>query len=964
MKKYLLFLLLSPISLLFAQNDTRIVKINATIIQEKLKNAPLEISLSIVKKQAEENGILIDLPMADGSQREFRAIESPLMSPELAKKYPEIKTYRAFGVDNETSGLITVAPSGVYGFFFTEKGNVIIAPKNIQLGEHEVLYQSNVQENNICELADEHINTFGKKNIEGIIKTYSNGATLRRYRISILTTGEFYTNNGSTLATAQAAIVSMVNSLKAVYEREASVSFILANTKIYTDAATDPFSGTSPLTAAETFGALSVSEPVNFALNTYDIGHVIQHSPGGGGAAYLNGPCRNNNLSAITSPVKAGGWSGGTTTTLATFIHEVGHQFSAGHTFNSVSGSCNGNIMTGSSYEPGSGSTYMSYWGNCSPDNISGTVNRTYFNTNSLGSIINYATTTGTCSVNTATGNLVPVVNANPNALPLIIPKGTPFVLNGSGTDANGETILFNWEQYNLGATRGGADDAQNSTDSPIFRSFAPSVGGNVRSFPVLNTILNGSIANNDEALPQVARTITMRLTGRDNNTAGGGVHCASINLIVDNSGPFLITSQNTATLWVVGNTVNINWSVNGTNVAPINCANVKISFSTDGGVSFPIVLAASTPNDGTHIITIPNNLTSQGRIKIEPATGGVFFDINNVNIVITNTCLPETSNITPATTVSAVVGNASLNLGLSSHGSLISSFSGSLTTSSPTTNLSFENSAGLCSGPSNSNYYSVHAFQVIVAGTYTFTRTGNGLVMNLYSAAFNPSSVCSNWLASSGKQNTSGGSVSINSSLSRALTPGIYYIVIETFNTSSPVLPSSYTITPSGGSIYGVAPVVGSQYSYSYLTKNNATGNINSFTSTADLSNATNYPTGSYTIYGFSYPAGLDLSSYLGTSFTTFQSLLIANTVCGKLSNNSKIVTITPNCANTLSLLGIATNGIQQANQTITSTQVINTGQNVTYRAGNSITLTPLTTNGFSAASGSVFKAEIGGCN
>jgi hypothetical protein len=62
----------------------------------------------------------------------------------------------------------------------------------------------------------------------------------------------------------------------------------------------------------------------------------------------------------------------------------------------------------------------------------------------------------------------------------------------------------------------------------------------------------------------------------------------------------------------------------------------------------------------------------------------------------------------------------------------------------------------------------------------------------------------------------------------------------------------------------------------------------------------------------------------------------------------------------NSLNLTGNSVNGLQKAKIGITSNQTITSGMNVTYEAGKSIELTGV----FSAANGSVFKAEIKACN
>ena len=116
----------------------------------------------------------------------------------------------------------------------------------------------------------------------------------------------------------------------------------------------------------------------------------------------------------------------------------------------------------------------------------------------------------------------------------------------------------------------------------------------------------------------------------------GGGVNSASVTFNVTTAaGPFQVTAPNTAVSWT-GNTAQaVTWNVASTTAAPVSCTNVAIHLSTDGGFTYPTALVASTPNDGSDSILVPNIGTSTARIRVSCATN-VFFDISDVNFTIT----------------------------------------------------------------------------------------------------------------------------------------------------------------------------------------------------------------------------------------------------------------------------------------------------------------------------------------
>jgi hypothetical protein len=179
----------------------------------------------------------------------------------------------------------------------------------------------------------------------------------------------------------------------------------------------------------------------------------------------------------------------------------------------------------------------------------------------------------------------------------------------------------------------------------------------------ITGPLTGGDAGANTEALSSVARTLNFRLTVRDNApyssttpvSVGQTQFTDMVVTVSSASGPFAVTAPNTAVSWAGNSAQTITWSVASTTAAPVSCANVKISLSTDGGQTFPTVLAASTPNDGTEVLTIPNTPTTTARIKVE-AVGNIFFDISNTNFTITSgsSCGTATGLTSSAVTTSS----------------------------------------------------------------------------------------------------------------------------------------------------------------------------------------------------------------------------------------------------------------------------------------------------------------------
>ncbi|MBV8325504.1 reprolysin-like metallopeptidase [Chryseobacterium sp.] len=594
-------------------------------------------------RAASEKGIAIRFPNDQGTFDTYEVYEVSDMHEDLQTKYSDIKSYTGKKTGDQATN-IRFSLDPYFGFnavIRSSKGIYYIESYSLDNKVYMVYDRKKaVSSNRFSCLFNEDMPV--NKTTETVSKKNTTGGLMRKYRLAISTTAKYTAftaqqagvANG-TGAQKRAAVMAAVNivisRVNQVFENELSVTLqLVPNTDQLFFITSDTFNESDP---NQMINENAVVTNNIIGSDNYDIGHLFfKASPGNdNGLASLPSACQDEKAKGVTgsaNPV-------GDPFSIDFVAHEMGHQFGAHHTQNN---DCYRNTAT--SVEPGSASTIMGYAGICSPDIQSHS--DAYFHAVSIQEIDNWITGGGDCSVNTNTQNHKPTADAGTNRT---IPMGTPFALTGSGSDPDGDTITYNWEETDIGAAPMPPGSA--NTVGPLFRSFWATVSP-IRYFPRLSTIVEGydpSISDPSdyrswEKLSTIARNLNFSLMVRDNNPAGGLTDSDTVTLTVsDAAGPFVVTSQNTAGIaWKEGQSQTITWNVAHTNAAPVNTAYVTILLSTDGGLTFPHILVASTPNNGSYTFNVPQGLesTSKARIMIK-AIDNVFLNVNRINFTIGN---------------------------------------------------------------------------------------------------------------------------------------------------------------------------------------------------------------------------------------------------------------------------------------------------------------------------------------
>ena len=638
-----------PVSTAQMRLDASVTRNIKKISLYRLKEKDLRTYLAKAPLEFKQQGpaIPLQIPLPNGTTETFDMVESPVLAPAVAANHPDIKTYTGTGKINKNATIrLSFTALGFNAIIVGLNGDAAYYEKITSSASNQlyrVYLVSDVQKPTrtrrfgqtpgcgvvdspgLPKLADNTGNGSRKSAV-----TATSGDVLRTFRLAVAADGEF-TNQpvyGGNVNLAFAGLVDYVNRANAIFRTELSVQLNLVTdvTLVYSNTATDPYTDPDQ-------GASIVQNQANLdnviGNANYDIGHLLG-SPSGGGIAAFRSTCDNAQKGQGTS-----GLGGGPAAyDDQIFSHEMGHQFGMSHSYNSNLGACVTREAT-TTVEPGAGITIMSYAYICTTmDGL---------NTDDYEQPANFVLhyhgvnydqaqayiSTLSCFTATATGNAIPTVTSMPTNK--VIPKSTPFSLTGSGADANaGNVLTYSWEGTDNAPLTPDAATLDNTALPPFFRSYEPVPSG-TRTFPRLSAILDGSNQAKGDKLPSVEFTTKHRMTVRDG--VGGVAFGETTVTIAGNSGPFLETT-NLDGSYSGGSAKTITWSVNNTTAPPVSCASVDILLSTDGGLTFPTVLVANTPNDGSESITLPALITTTARIKIA-SSNNIFFDISNANFTI-----------------------------------------------------------------------------------------------------------------------------------------------------------------------------------------------------------------------------------------------------------------------------------------------------------------------------------------
>jgi len=566
----------------------------------------------------------ITLPLPNGLSISVKLSPSPILSEDLSKQYPHFMTYQAEQVDQPNNiGRFSVSHLGLFGFFRYNNQWMLLSPRYQGEAVEYASYwykDAPTEFETVSLTADFLLADIQPETPVLAQKPVTSGDTVRTYKLAISTTGEYSQKLGGTTENVLAELMNLVNRINQVLLIDLALQFELIDNQdiIFFDATSDPYTNSDIATDIE-----ENQDVVDQAIGSqnYDVGHLL--GTHGGGLAYVGVVCNTQ--------FKAQGYTGlsnpqGERFYIDLVTHELGHQLGASHSFNATnSDSCAaGQRNNSSAYEPGSGSTIMSYAGICGSQNLQNDSDP-YFHSISIQNIRDYVDgfSGQRCGVEALIDNAIPQIQLTQNAY--TIPANTPFMLGGAATDADNDLLSYTWEQFDNGGTLGATSNLtemnNDNGNNPLFRSYSP-IGISQRYFPQLSDVLT-SQTRLGETYATTDRDLRFRLTVRDNN---GGVNQQDLVITVTTANQTF--NIDTPTQWQGLSEQTVTWDIGDTLKAPINCASVDILLIADAVNPIETSVLMGTPNDGQQNIRAPNVTSDNARLVLK-CSGNVFYVLN-----------------------------------------------------------------------------------------------------------------------------------------------------------------------------------------------------------------------------------------------------------------------------------------------------------------------------------------------